>query len=400
MNDRVIFHIDVNSAFLSWSAIYRLSKGDSIDLRKVPSVVGGDEKERRGVVLAKSIPAKKYGIVTGEPILNAKKKCPELLVISPSFSVYSKCSDSMLKLLQEYTPIIEKFSIDECFMDLTGEKEYIKLAHIIKERIRKELGFTVNIGISNNKLLAKMASDFEKPNKIHTLFPKELKNKMWPLPVEELFMVGKATISKLYNMNIHTIGDLANYDLNLLKYKLKNHGRMLWNYANGIDDSKVEVRASADIKTVGNSTTISFDVKDRETAHKIILSLCENTSLRLRELKKLSSCVSIVIKNNNFSTYSKQQKLNSPTDCTNDIINTAYDTFDKLWKGDPIRLIGVTLGSLSNNGLKQISLFDNENVGKKRELDKVIDSLRNKYGNDSIMRSSFLNSNIKPIRKK
>ena len=285
MNNRIIFHIDVNSAFLSWSAVYRLGKGENIDFREVPSVVGGDEKDRRGVVLAKSVPAKKYGIITGEPIISAKRKCAELMIIPPTFSVYSQYSSFMLELLQEYTPKIEKFSIDECFLDLTGEKEYMKLAYIIKERIKKELGFTVNIGISNNKLLAKMASDFQKPDKIHTLFPKEIKDKMWPLPVEELYMVGKATVPKLHNMNIRTIGDLANCDVNILKYKLKSYGYMLWNNANGIDNSKVEDRTSDDIKTVGNSTTTRFDVKDRDTAHRIILSLCETTALRLRELR-------------------------------------------------------------------------------------------------------------------
>lgn len=399
MNNRIIFHIDVNSAFLSWSSIYRLSKGENIDYRQVPSVVGGDEKARRGVVLAKSNPAKKYGIITGEPIANARRKCPTLLVIPPSFSIYSQYSSSMVKLLREYTPKIQKFSIDECFLDLTGEKEYINLAYIIKDRIAKELGFTVNIGISSNKLLAKMASDFEKPNKIHTLFQKEIKHKMWPMPVENLYMVGKATVPKLHNMNIYTIGDLARYDLNLIKYKLKSYGYMLWNYANGIDNSSVEARTKEDIKTVGNSTTIRFDVKDRVTAHEIILSLCESTALRLREINKLSSCISVSIKNNDFLTYSKQQKLTFATDSTNIIINTAFSIFDKMWKGDPIRLLGVTLGDLSSSNSKQISLFDNENLEKNRKLDKVIDSIKNKYGNDSISRLSFLNFNTNPKRK-
>ncbi len=240
MADRIVFHIDVNSAFLSWSAVDYLSKGEKIDLRKIPSIVGGDETKRHGVVLAKSISAKKYGIETGEPIVKAKKKCADILVIPPSFSVYSKYSKAMFKLLEEYTPIIQKFSIDECFLDLTGKKQYLKLAYIIKDRIKKELGFTVNMGISNNKLLAKMASDFEKPDKIHTLFPCDIKNKMWPLPVEDLFMVGKATLPKLNGMNIYTIGDLAKYDLTFLKYKFKNYGELLWNNANGIDNSKVE----------------------------------------------------------------------------------------------------------------------------------------------------------------
>jgi DNA polymerase-4 len=395
MNNRIVFHIDVNSAFLSWSAVHYLSKGESIDLREIPSIVGGDETKRHGIVLAKSISAKKYGIETGEPIVKAKKKCADILVVHPSFPVYSKYSKAMFKLLEGYTPILQKFSIDECFLDLTGEEQYLELAYIIKERIKKELGFTVNIGISNNKLLAKMASDFEKPDKIHTLFPHEIKDKMWPLPVENLFMVGKATLPKLNGINIYTIGDLANYDLIFLKYKFKNYGELLWNYANGIDNSKLETVKKESVKSIGNSTTLTYDVTNREDAHKVIISLCENTSMKLRGNKFLCGVIAVSIKNSSFQVYSKQKKMSEPTDCTNTIIKYSYELFDKLWKGEPIRLLGVTLGELCKEGIKQLSLFDDKNYEKKlqknRSLDKTIDNIKNKYGNNAVLRSSFLN---------
>lgn len=394
MNSKIIFHIDVNSAFLSWSAVYKLSQGEEIDLREIPSIIGGDESKRHGVVLAKSISAKKYGIKTGEPIAKAKKKCANILVIPPLFSVYSRYSKAMFSLLNEYTPVVEKFSIDECFLDLADEKDYMQLAHIIKNRIKRELGFTVNIGISCNKLLAKMASDFEKPDKIHTLFPHEIKNKMWPLPVENLFMVGRATLPKLNEMNIFTIGDLANYDLKFLKYKFKSYGELLWNYANGIDKSKLGSRSKEAAKSISNSTTLTYDITNKEAAHKIILSLCENTAMKLRNNKFLCNIIAVSIKNSSFEVYSKQKKMNIATDCTKEIIKCSYEIFDELWKGEPIRLIGVTLGNLCKEGIKQISLFDDKNyekeLEKNRSLDKAIDNIKNKYGDASIARSSFL----------
>ncbi len=403
MSNRIIFHIDVNSAFLSWSAIYRLRQGENIDLREIPSIVGGDESERHGVVLAKSIPAKKYGINTGEPIIKAKQKCPNALIVPPLFSVYCEYSNNMFNLLQEYTPTIEKFSIDECFLDLTGEKEYIKLAHTIRHRVKKELGFSVNIGISNNKLLSKMASDFEKPDRVHTLFQEEIKRKMWTLPVENLFMVGKATLPKLNQINIYTIGDLANYDSELLKYKFKSYGQLLWNYANGIDDSKLQIKTKECRKSIGNSITFSADIESREAAHEVLLSLCEKVATRLRHNGGLCRLISVSIKSSNFIVYSKQKKL-EPTNCTSAIIKSAYETFDKLWRGEPIRLIGVTLGNLCAEHTKQLSLFDsksdNNDLEKNEALDKAVDNIRNKYGDSSIVRSSFLNCNVKFVKEK
>ncbi|NLD51100.1 MAG: DNA polymerase IV, partial [Clostridiaceae bacterium] len=267
MGKRTIFHIDVNSAYLSWEAANRLQHGEALDLREVPSVVGGDEASRHGIVLAKSLPAKKFKIHTGESLFAARQKCPNLIVIPPHYDLYMQCHKAMMDVLHNFSPTIQIFSIDECFLDYT-EMEAIwgsplEAASAIKERIKKELGFTVNIGISNNKLLAKMGGDLKKPDMIHTLYPEEVPEKMWPLPVEDLYMVGRATAPKLHQMGIYTIGQLANADIELLKYKLKSFGQLIRDYANGIEDSQVAKGGRPPIKGIGNSTTISFDVDSK-----------------------------------------------------------------------------------------------------------------------------------------
>ena len=230
-NQRLIFHLDVNSAYLSWEAVYRLQHGEKMDLREVASVIGGNEESRHGIVLAKSIPAKKYNIQTGETLYSARTKCPGLICAAPRYDLYMRASAAMHELLQQYTDRIQQFSVDESFLDFSGMQnlypDYMKLACEIKERIKQELGFTVNIGISTNKLLAKVASDLKKPDKVHTLFPEEIKQKMWGLPVEDLFMVGRATAPKLHKLNIFTIGDLAGFDVELLRHSLKSHGVMI-----------------------------------------------------------------------------------------------------------------------------------------------------------------------------
>jgi phosphoglycerol geranylgeranyltransferase len=273
-NKRLIFHIDVNSAYLSWEAVYRLQQGAEIDLRTIPSVVGGDVESRHGIVLTKSIPAKKYGIQTGETLFTARQKCPDLVVVPPHYELYMLCSNAMVNILKEYTPTIQRYSVDECFLDFTSMENFyedpVELAYTIKDRIRNELGFTASVGISNNKLLAKMGSDIKKPDAVITLFPIEIKDKMWPLPVEDLFMVGRATLTKLHNLNIFTIGDLANFDLKILKEKLKK-GPL---HMTLIDPDKQEparageiAKVAADLGTdaimVGGSTGVTQENLDK-----------------------------------------------------------------------------------------------------------------------------------------
>lgn len=397
----IIFHIDANSAFLSWEAINRIQHGEIVDLRQISSIVGGDPVTRHGIVLAKSIPAKKFGIKTGESLFSALRKCPKLTIVRPNYDLYFKCSNAMVYILRQYSPYIQRYSVDECFVDIINKdstaESVLQLAYGIKERIKKELGFTVNIGISTNKLLAKMASDFEKPDKVHTLYMNEIDKKMWPLPIEDLFMVGRATSPKLRKLGINTIGDLAKYDFNIIKHRLKSHGIMIYNYAHGIEDSQVKSEKVNEIKGIGNSTTISFDVTDRQTAYNIIISLTETVAMRLRDAEKKCRLVAVGIKNNEFITYGRQRKLLNDTDSTNEIIKIAKILFDELWKGEPIRHLSVRVSELSDNKFNQISLFVDEKQEKEKELDKAVDNIRLKYGNTSIVRSVFLHSGLKSI---
>ena len=398
MSQRIIFHIDVNSAYLSWEAVHRLQHGDPLDLRTVPSVIGGDPVTRHGIVLTKSIPAKKYDIQTGESILSASAKCPGLIIIPPDYGLYMQCSKAFGDILREYSPLIEQYSIDEYFVDFTNMgslyRDPVEAAYIIKDRIKNELGFTVNVGVSTNKILAKMASELKKPDKVHTIFPGEIAEKMWVLPVEELFMVGRATAKKLRSRAINTIGDLANYDPKILKLILKSHGLLVWNYANGNEASPVRECRRPLIKGIGNSTTVPFDVLDKTTAHLVLLSLTETVAARLRQAKYCARLVSVSLKTNEFYSCSHQRKFSSAIDCTNAIHELACELFDELWKGEPVRQLGVRVSELTQNDFHQLSLFEKD-YEKQRLVDQAVDSLRERFGNGSVFRSSFLDSGIR-----
>jgi len=393
---KVIFHVDVNSAFLSWEAEYRLKHlGGTLDLRTIPSAVGGDMEKRRGIILAKSLPAKKYGVRTGESIVEAKKKCPNLMLVPPHYGLYERSSQALMELLKEYSPKVEQFSIDEAFLDMTGMEKLFgeprEAAERLKNRIRDTFGFTVNIGVSTNKLLAKMASDFEKPDKVHTLFPEEIPEKMWPMPVGELFFVGRATENRLSQLGIRTIGDLANTDVKILKSYLKRHGEVIWEFANGRDVSLVEAEPPEN-KGYGNSTTIAFDVTDEKTAKLVLLSLSETVAARLRKHGKKAELISVSIKNNELHTVSHQAVLPVPSDITYEIYREACRLFDELWDQSPIRHLGIHTGKLGEGGARQLNIFDHTDYEKLEKLDAALDKIRNRHGQDSVMRASFLKS--------
>ena len=393
---KVVMHIDVNSAFLSWHTAYYNQIGIENDFLKTPTVIGGNEKKRHGIVLAKSIPAKKAGVKTGQSLIEARTACPKLKVISPRYDIYIKASKSLRDFLNTYSPDVDVFSIDECFLNFTDKDiNYKKLAYQIKNKIKENFGYTVNIGISNNKLLAKQASEFEKPDKVHTLYKEEIKKKLWPLDVSELFMIGRKTGPKLKRIGIYTIGDLANCDYNLLISSLKSQGKLIYDYAWGIDNSVFS--EEKDIKGIGNGSTISFDVEEREVAYKIIMSLCENVSIRLRRENKVCKVVSIGIKNKNFEYKIKQKKINYYTSSTEKIINTAKCLFDQLWDRSPIRHMNVRVSDFIDKDNKQINFFENKNGLKKEKLDQTIDKIREKYGSYSIIRASYIDSGIEPI---
>lgn len=399
MNRSVIFHIDVNSAFLSWEACHQLQENPQAqDIRLVPSIIGGRRETRHGVVLAKSISASKAGVKTGEPIVHALKKCPNLLIFPPDFTIYRARSEALMELFRTYAPCVQQLSIDEAFLDMSGTQalygDPVVFAHKLKDEVKQKLGFTVNIGISTNKLLAKMASDFEKPDKVHTLFPEEIPDKMWPLPVSDLLYAGKSSVQKLHNLGIFTIGELATADPLVLQQHLKSHGKELYDYANGHDNSPVEAETEA-AKGYSNSITLPFDVTDRNDAKGIILSLCENIGARIRKDNAYISVVSVTIVDMDFCKTSHQISLPTGTNITDVIYENACMLFDRLWDQSPIRLLGVHTSKASDENYTQYSLFDTEKNEKLEKLDMAIDSIRNKYGDNAIKRARLLRSSDK-----
>ena len=390
--ERKILHVDVNNAFLSWTALERLKNGEKIDIREIPAVIGGDENRRAGIVLAKSMKAKICGISTGETLYMARQKCPNLQVFNGDYDKYREYSNKLYKLLLEYTDKIERYSIDECFLDMTlylQGREIIDIANEISKRIYSELGFTVNIGIANNKLLAKMASDFEKPNKVHTLFENEIENKMWPLPAKELFMLGRKTVPKLFKMRIKTIGDLARFDRNILIKKFGKHGNLMWEYANGIDNSEVNYLREKP-KGIGTSITLPLDICNINKLEEILLELTEQVCFRLRKENMIAKIVNVQLRTKDFVDFSHQGKLDFATSLTNEIYKKAKILLNEMYKsGMCIRLIGIRVDKLENENESQMSLFENNSVTKKQEkLDKTIDELKNKYGYTSIVRGT------------
>ena len=392
--ERIIFHVDVNNAFLSWTAIYLLEHGYKEDIRKIPSIIGGDEKERRGIVLAKSPVAKKYGIVTAEPIFQAKKKCPNLQVFPANREWYQIESRKFKDYLKQYSPNIEEFSIDECFIDMTGTnylyKDYIELAHKIKDDIKNMFGFTVNVGVGNNKLCAKMASDFEKPDKVHTLFKDEIASKLWPLQVKDLFMVGKKTAEELNKMNIFTIEQLAHTNEKKLEKVFKKQAEYLKNASWGIDYSEVNEANYHKDSSISTTETLVYDVDNEDKLKEKLLVQTEKVTRELREKKKYAKTVAVIYKDKNFMSYSAQEKLENPSNDTKTIYKKVIEIFNNSFKGVAVRLIGVRLADLVDNKNEQISIFEiGKNIENNENIQETIDMINNKFGVDLVTTASL-----------
>ena len=397
MAQRIIFHVDVNSAFLSWTAAYRVKVlGEKTDLRQIPSVVAGDKASRHSIILAKSIPAKKYGIQTGEPLFQAQEKCPTLTVVAPDYPMYVEASRHFVALLKQFSPLVEQYSIDEAWVDMTGTERLWGAPRLAAEKMRlriyEELGFTVNIGISSNKLLAKMAGDFEKPNKVHTLFPEEIPEKMWCLPVRDLFLVGASTEGKLKKIGIYTIGELAKTDPEILRQCLGKQGETLWHFANGRNAELVSPEP-AENKGYGNSVTTSRDVVTRDHACQVLLSLCETVAARMRKDGRSGRCISVHLRTSTFQRYSHQKILHGATNMTRQIFEAACQVLDEMWDGiTPVRQLGVQMTRLADEPYQQYDLFSGVSPSqyeKKLRLDETVDGLRDKYGEDVIRRAKF-----------
>ena len=397
--ERQILHVDVNNAFLSWTAIEMIKNGSKIDIREIPAIIGGDETKRSGIVLAKSMKAKEFGIKTAETIYQARMKCPNIQIFASDYKTYKKYSNQLYQLLLEYTDKIERFSIDECFLDMTNylmKDTLLNKGKEINKRVKEELGFTVNVGVAHNKLLAKMASDFTKPDKVHTLFEEEIPKKMWPLPISELFMLGKKTVPKLYNMQIKTIGDLAKADKKILEKKFGKHGMQMWEYANGIDKTEVKYLPEKP-KCIGNSVTLPENISRVEQLEEIVLAISEQVAYRLRKEELLANTVNVQLRTKDFIDTSHQGKMKEATNSTKEIYSKAKELLNEMYrKGQAIRLVGVRVDNLVEKEEKQISLFEKDiNNEKQEKLDKVIDELKDKYGYNKITRAGKLELNDK-----
>lgn len=385
-------HIDVNNAFLSWTAVDLLKSGYPIDIRNIESIIGGDESQRRGIVLAKSMVAKRKGVKTAETIRDAKRKCNNLKIFPPNHKLYSEMSKKMFNLISKYTPDIEKLSIDECFIDYGKIKhlygDEIKFAYKLKKEIKTTLGFTVNIGIANNRLCAKMASDFLKPDRVHTLYSNEVVKKMYPLDVGDLYGVGKSTSKKLRELHINTIGDLAHSDRNLLYKYFKNQTDRLIESARGIDNNFINIKKT-ESECISSSTTTSHNLNSLDEIYRYLYNLVENTCKQLRAKNKYASQVGVVLKDKNFKTYSHQRKLKNPTSNTDEVYTIAKELIKELWNEEGIRLVGVSLAKFTSSLTHQISIFEDfKEIEKNNELDRIIDNLKKTYGNDAINRAS------------
>ena len=401
--ERLIFHVDVNSAFLSWEATRRVSLGEE-DIRLIPSAIGGDREKRTGVILAKSIPAKKFSIRTGEPVAMALRKCPDLFLARPDFRLYEASSKAFIEICKQYAPVVEQVSIDECFLDMSGTQRIypdpIAIATTIKDKIRDELGFTVNVGIGDCKLLAKMASDFEKPDKVHTLFRHEISRKMWPMRVGDLFSVGHSTAEKLERAKIKTIGDLANTEVARVQRIVgMKMGKQIHDYANGIDLSPI-LATPEEAKGYSISTTLEEDVTKSEPAYKVLLALSDSVTARIRADGAKAFCVAVSIRSNDFKTRSHQKSLMDPTDISQEVYLISKQLFDELWDGrTPLRLIGISMTNITREETAQMSLFPDENRDKARKLDKAYDAINSKFGSATIVRGSSMKSNLNVGKK-
>ena len=386
---RVIFHVDVNNAYLSWTAVYLLKNGYKIDIRLIPSVIGGDEESRHGIVLAKSPVAKKMGVKSAETIYLARKKCKDLEVYPPNFDVYQEYSNKFYNYLKQYSPLIERASIDECFLDMSNMNylydDLEKVAHKIKDDIKNMFGFTVNVGIGSNKLLAKMASDFEKPDKVHTLYTDEIESKMWPLPVEDLLFVGKSSSKLLHSIGIDTIGDLANCDPNLLSKYYKTRVDDLINSAKGIDNSEV-INDYGDNKSISISRTLLKDTNNISELKKKFLKLSQEIGLRARNNHLYANTIAITLKTSSFKNISHQEGLSSSTNNTMEIYEKVCELLRSIDKSETFRLIGIRLDNLTKNKVSKVSFFE---VETSDNIQEIMDNINTKYKNSMIMPAIF-----------
>lgn len=397
MSNRWIVHSDINHCYA------QIEEMKFPQLRKVPMAVGGNEESRHGIILAKNDLAKEYNIKTGESLREALKKCPELVIINPNYDEYMYYTEQVKDIYREYTDKVESFGLDEAWIDLTGSEKLfgnpIEIAKTIQNRVHDELGLTVSMGVSYNKIFAKLGSDMNKHLGFTVITKDNFKSLIWNLPIGDLFYVGKATEEKLNNIKIKTIGDLANSNVKKLTAILGINGSMLWGFANGLDTTEVvKMSHSRDVKSIGNSITTVHDITSYEEIKMVLYVLCESVASRLRENGVGGTVVSISLRDKNLNRFTRQKKVLDYIDTSNTIMEVVESLIHKNCYTDchgkfeiPFRSIGVSVSNLINSKSRQISLFDDfEQKEKEKQIEITIDLIRNKYGFDKIKRLIML----------
>lgn len=386
--DRVILHCDLNSFYASVECLHHP------EYRNVPMAVGGDVEKRHGIILAKNQLAKKAGVTTGEALWQARQKCPNLVLVKPNFTQYLRFSRMVRAIYADYSDKIESFGIDEVWIDVTESLHLFgtpqELADAIRERVKTELGVTVSVGVSFNKVFAKLGSDYKKPDATTVITRDNMSQIVWPLPIEDLLYVGRATAQKLHLLGIYTIGDCACTDVNTLKRRLGKWGEYLWRFSNGMDNSPVNVQYyEPQVKSIGNSTTCPRDLRDLQDVKIVTYILCESVAARLKEAKLVAQVISVGVRDVNLNSFTRQIKLSAPTHLSDDIAAAAMDLFEKnVDFSTPLRSIGVKASDLSVMELPtQLDLFTDQVAHQKSlDLENTLGVIRERYGFDSVQR--------------
>jgi len=393
MPDKIVGHADVNSFFASVEETFHP------EYKKVPMAVAGDPENRHGIILAKNELAKTFGIKTAETIHSAKQKCPELLLCPPRHGAYGEFCERINAIYEQYSDFVERFSVDESFIDLTFfDSDALKIAHEIRERVAREIGVTISVGLSWCKIFAKMGSDYKKPNAVTMVSRENYRQLLWPMPVGELFMVGRNTAAELEKFGIHSIGDLAQTDEAFLRQRFGKMGEYLHSSANGLDDSPVARTGEHDpVKSIGNGRTFRRDLANEQDIRTGLLVLADSVAARMRRADVKCSTVQVTIKDTALKSITRQKSV-QPTYLAADLVQACLDLIHASWpKGKPIRLLTVTAQNLlpAGEAVEQLSLFDTQGGTKKAEqLEKAVDGIREKFGGEIIRHGSVLGNDL------
>lgn len=387
--EKEILHVDCNKFYASVECYLHP------ELRDKPVAVGGSEKSRHGIILTKNEIASKYGLTVGEPLWKARQKCPELIIVPPNFPVYIEFSNRVRKILEEYTDLIEPFGLDESWIDVTGDwhKTGYEIAHEIRERVKNEIGITVSVGLSFNKIFAKLGSDYKKPDAVTVITKDNYRDIVWPLPCSDLLMIGRATTKKLNAYGIYTIGDVANADNSFMKNLLGKNGQMLQRFARGQDRSPVRhMDLSRDIKSIGNSTTTPRDLIDNKDVKIIFTVLAESVSRRMREHNLKGTTLAISVRDRDLNTFTRQCKMQSATNVSNEFVKASMELFKANYNWEkPIRSLGLSVTDFDYDNVIQFDLSGSAQKREKLErLETAVDRLKDRYGNFCVQKATAL----------